>query len=268
MYGVHINKNYLNKTNIDSFDKILMNKSSIIQIFVSNLDNVHKIKSYNGSYVVHASYTINLAKDWDEYSVMINQLIKEIELAYKLNAIGIVIHIGKQLDMSTEKCYNNMYTSLLYVNEQTKIYDSVKIFIETSSGQGSEMCVKIEDYAYFLKKFIRNKNKQISDRFRMCIDTCHIYVAGYDITKKNTILMYLEILEELIGIRYVGLIHLNDAKNEIGSNVDRHENIDKGYIGKDGLLFFAKYFKKLDVPIILETPYQYIYDDLTMIAKL
>lgn len=246
--GAHINDN-----NIDNSD--LINNSNIIQVFVPYRNK--KNNSYKGEYVVHASYTINIAKKWDEYSSWIIQFIHEIEMAHKLNAIGIVIHMGKQLDLSTTDAYNNMYTSLIYVHNYTKDkYSSVKIFLETSTGQGSELCYKLEDYAYFFKKFIRHHNKELSERFRLCLDTCHIFAAGYDITTESRVLLYLEALEELIGTRYVGLIHLNDSKNDQGSHIDRHENIsnNKGYIGKDGLIAFAKYFKKLNVPIILETP--------------
>lgn len=255
--GVHINDN-----NSDNFD--LINNANILQVFVP-----HKInKKYKQKYVVHASYMINIARNWDEYSPWIIQFIHEIELAHKLKAIGIVIHMGKQLDLTTSEAYNNMYTCLIHIHNQTKDkFGSVKIFLETSTGQGSEMCYKLEDYAYFFKKFIRHNNQQLNDRFRLCLDTCHIFAAGYDITKEATVLLYLEALEELIGIRYVGLVHLNDSKNAQGSHIDRHENItnNKGYIGKSGLIAFAKYFIKLNVPIILETPNDNILNDLLFI---
>lgn len=189
-------------------------------------------------------------------------------MAHKLNAIGIVIHMGKQLDLSITEAYNNMYTSLLYVHNQTKDkFSSVKIFLETSTGQGSELCYKLEDLAYFYKKILRHKNQSLNDRFRLCLDTCHIFAAGYDLSKESTILLYLEALEELIGIRYVGLIHLNDSKNTQGSHIDRHENIGIGHVGKEGLMIFAKYFKNINVPIILETPDEKLRDDLMMLLE-
>lgn len=256
MIGVHIN-------NID--DKIV-NNCDIIQLFAPS--QMSKIKNYSGKYIVHASYTINLSKNWDEYSIWINQFIKEIEFAHELGAIGIIIHMGKQLELSKDESYNNMYTSLLYINQQTLKYDSVKIMLETPSGQGSEICYKVEDFAYFFKKIIRHKNKQLNDRFRICLDTCHIFAAGYDLSKEAFILLYLEAVEELIGLRYVGLIHLNDSKKGLGSNVDRHENIGFGMIGSEGLLYIKNYFIKLNVPIILETPHIYIENDLKLLKNL
>ena len=210
----------------------------------------------------------SLAREWDEYSVHVNQFIKEIILAHKLHAEGIVVHMGKQMELSKEDAYNNMYSCLLYIHQQTKKDSPVTIYLETSTGQGSELCFKIEDYAYFFKKLLRHKNKEISDRFRLCVDTCHIFGAGYDLTTEASIKMYLEAFEELIGIRYINLIHLNDSKMELGSNVDRHENIGAGYIGKEGLKYIVKYFKKINVPIVLETPYENILQDLEFIKNL
>jgi apurinic endonuclease APN1 len=271
MMGVHMNDfqilSTVTESEINPYDKKLLEKSNIIQVFVANLDYVNKIKGYNGKYIVHASYTINLARNWDEYSVHVNQFIKEITLAHKLHADGIVVHMGKQLELTIEDAYNNMYSCLLYIHQQTKKDSNIPIYLETSTGQGSETCYKIEDYAYFYKKLVRHKNKEISDRFRLCVDTCHIFAAGYDLTSESSIKMYLEAFEELIGIRYINLIHLNDSKNELGSNVDRHENIGQGHIGKDSLKYIASYFKNINVPIILETPYENILDDLEYISS-
>jgi len=257
MFGVNISDNNNNNNN-----KLLSN-SSIIQIFVSSKNLLDISKIYDGKYIVHASYTINIAKMWDKYSPHVLQFISEIQMAHTLNALGIVIHLGKQLDLSLQDAYNNMLSVLLYIHEQTANIP-IDIYIETSTGQGSEMCNKIEDLAYFYKKIIRHKNKAFSKRFKLCLDTCHIFNAGYDITSKNKILDFLDIFEELIGIRYIALIHLNDAKNKMGSNIDRHENISTGFghIGKSGIKFIARYFNKLNIPIILETPYENLLDDL------
>ena len=68
--------------------------------------------------------------------------------------------------------------------------------------------------------------------------------------------MYIDALEELIGLKYIALIHLNDSKKELGSNVDRHQNLGDGFIGKEGLKYFAKQMQKMTIPIVLETPYK------------
>jgi deoxyribonuclease IV len=258
-YGIHIDSTY--ETLLEEAERANKMGATIIQLFVDPFnkkkDNYKLLKDYlvknKMKCVIHASYTINLSKHWDEYSPHIHQFINEIELASLTGAIGIVVHVGKQLDLSYEEAFNNMYTSLLHVHNKTKKYN-IRIFLETPSGQGSEMCYKIEDYSKLLRKFVHHNNKEIQDRFRMCLDTCHIFSAGYDLRTKPCISMYLDILEELVGLRYTGLIHLNDSKNELGANVDRHESLGKGYIGKTGLEIFSNFFKKIEVPIILETP--------------
>lgn len=273
--GVHIGSSLLRIMNTAQFMK--EKGANIVQLFVSPLKELDKkyslmytefadfLKRNHIKCVVHASYTINLATAWDEYSAWLVLFIEEIKLANKIGAEGIVVHMGKSLELTQADAYNNMYSSLLYVHNQTLNCKDTKILLETSSGQGSEICFKLEDFAYFFKKLSRNKNEAIVNRFGICVDTCHIFAAGYDLTSKALVYMYLEAFEELIGLRHIKLIHLNDSRKEVGSNVDRHENIGQGKIGKEGLLIFANYFKNLNVPIILETPYEKILDDLKLI---
>lgn len=270
--------NYYLGSHIDSSNGILnaammINKINVnvLQLFVKQNDkDAEKFKTYilenKINVIVHAPYTINLASNWDKYSWWIQHFIVQIETAHKIGAFGIVIHLGKQLKLSVEESYNNMFSALLFVHNQTKKYDDVKIIIETSSGQGSELCYKIEDLAYFFKKLSKNKDESIKKRFRICIDTCHIFAAGYDLRSKSKIKLFIEAFEELIGLRHIAIVHLNDSQNEIGSNIDRHANIGDGYIGKDNLIEIFKYFRKINVPIILETPNS--ISDIDMLTKI
>lgn len=248
-------------THVETDKEIINAKNAgatIVQLFApSNNGTLKKIKylliKYNLKCIVHASYSINLAKTWDEYSWWIVQFIIEIENASRLGANLIVVHLGKQMDLTKEEAYNNMYSALLYVHEETKQYN-IKILLETSTGQGSELCFRMEDFAHFFKKLSRHPNKIINKRFGVCLDTCHIFAAGYDIRTKENVKIFLDSFEELIGIKNINLIHLNDSKNNIGSMIDRHENIDAGYIKQKGLKSIIKYFKKNNIPIVLETP--------------
>jgi len=252
---------------IESAKEIKEAGGNLIQIFFTlpGTDKAHKrtkqeldeFKEYlehnHMKSVVHSAYIHNIARDWDEYSWWIQNIILEMKYAYEIGAIGLVLHFGKQLDLSIEEAYNNMFSSLIYIINKTKEH-KVPIFLETSTGQGSEMCYRLEDLAHFYKKFSKNPNKELKDRVKLCVDTCHIFAAGYDIRTKQSIKYYLEAFEELVGLRYIGLIHLNDCKVDIGGQRDRHNNIGKGYIGLKGLQYIYKYFKKLGIPIVLETP--------------
>jgi len=264
-FGAHFESYEL----VDSAEKIKNAGGNLIQIFLTLpgnqktqertdkelLDFKNYLVKNNMKVVVHSSYTHNMARDWDTYSWWIKNLELEIKYSHKINAIGLVLHFGKKLELSLEEAYNNMYTSLLYIHNKTLEYKDVQILLETSTGQGTETCFRLEDLAYFYKKFSKNVNKDIKDRFKLCIDTCHIFSAGYDIRTKKDVKRYLETFDEMVGLRYVKLIHLNDCKVSIGAQKDRHENIGNGYIGFEGLKYFYLYFKKkLNIPIVLETP--------------
>lgn len=255
-FGSHINISY----GIDNAIEIKKYNGNLIQIFITNLKSNDiklirdKLKENNIKIVVHSSYQHNIGRNWDRYSWWIKSIEQEIEKCYELDALGLVIHFGKQMDLTLEETYNNMYTSLIYIHNKTKKYKNIKILLETSTGQGSEVCFKIEDLAYFFKKFSNSDNKEIRNRFKLCIDTCHIFSAGYDIRSKNSVKLYLETFNELIGIKNIHLIHLNDCKVKLGDFRDRHQNIGKGYIGFVGLKIFFDYFRKLNIPIVLETP--------------
>lgn len=209
--------------------------------------------------IIHSSYMIKLSNIWDKYSWWIILLIEEIKLAHKLNSKFIIIHINwvNRNYISKKQAYNNMYSALLYIHNQTINYKSVKIVLETPGGQKNEICYKLEDLAYFFNKFSNNKNNSIKKRFRICIDTCHIFSAGYDLRTKKNIDNYINIFDKLIGLKYISVIHLNDSKTDFNSRVDRHESLGMGYIGEEGLKYFATYFKKLNIPIILETSFKY-----------
>lgn len=259
LYGFHIDSNP--DTLLDEIKKVKRIGLKVIQLFVypyhKNKDIYNKLgdilKGENIKSTVHASYTINLSRDWNEYSAWINQFIDEIEISEKIGSFGIVIHVGKQLELTKEEALNNMLTSLLYIHKKTEKY-KVRILIETPSGQGTELLTEIDKLIDFLNKFINSPLKDVRDRFRICLDTCHIFSAGYDIRTKKKILEFLKYFESTIGLRYIGLIHLNDSKTPLDSNLDRHEDIGKGTIGLEAIKMFISFFKELETPFILETP--------------
>ena len=254
MIGVHI-ENPNKQQNI-------MKKSDIIQIFDTQLKN-KEVMNFKKQISVHAPYTINIAKEWNEHSSWIIHLIDIINECFNnKNVYCVVVHLGKKLNLTNSEAYNNMYTSLLYILKKTK-KTNMKILLETSAGQGTEMCYDLYQFAYFYTKF---NNNEYYNRLGVCIDTCHIFAAGYDLTKKKYIDEYIALFDKLIGIKCVKLIHLNDSKNKLKSRVDRHERIGKGKIGLKPLIYIAKYFKELNVPIIIETSSKYLCEDIKLVS--
>lgn len=244
----------------NSISRVKNNGANVIQFFLADLKlNNRKEKDYknirdllkkeNIICYIHSSYTINIAQDWDERNWSVKILEAEFDYAHKIGAKGIVIHLGKKLDLTREQAFNNMFSFIAFILNRTK-YTDIDLLLETSSGQGTEMCYTLEEFSLFFRKLKMLKNRRIG----ICIDSCHIFAAGYDIRNKDIFKMYIDRFEEMIGLKYIRLVHLNDSKKDVGSRLDRHEDIGKGYIGFEPLKRFFKFFTRLKVPIILETP--------------
>ena len=195
--------------------------------------------------VIHAPYIINLANNENEekYQFAIDFLKKEIKRVESFGVKRLVLHPGSYVNLDIDTGIKNVINAL---NEVIDPKSSVKICLETMAGKGTEICFKLEH----IKKII--DNVKYSDNVMVCLDTCHLNDAGYDMSKFD---LFLDEFDKLIGIDKIGCIHINDSKNEIGARKDRHENIGYGYIGFDSLINII-YNKRLEnIPKILETPY-------------
>lgn len=195
--------------------------------------------------IVHAPYIINLANNEDEtkYNFAINFLKDEIKRVYALGVEKLVLHPGSFVNLDLDVGINNIINAL---NKVITPNQAVKICLETMAGKGTETCFKLEH----IKRII--DGVKYPDKLMVCLDTCHLNDAGYDMKDFDK---FLEEFDNIIGIDKIGCVHVNDSKNPIGSHKDRHENIGYGTIGFDSLIKII-YNKKLDdVPKILETPY-------------
>ncbi len=271
--GAHINTDLV----IDSVMAAEKLKLNCVQIYIhnplkqkeyrdKNLKNktVEYIRNSNIKVFAHSSFTINIASNWDKHTWWINILIDSIKYCDSLDISGIVVHIGKQLTLSHEEAMNNMYTGLIYVLNTTKDC-KVKLLLETPAGQGTEMCFTIEDLGYFYKKF--SESSRYRDKVKICVDTCHLFASGYNISSETGIKEVFEKIDKHIGFNNVSLIHLNDSYYPLNSRIDRHENLGKGYIGKDGIKVLYSFFKD-KVPIVTETPVVGLFDDVEFMMKI
>jgi len=244
---------------------------NVTKITTEKLKEINKyIKKNKFKLVIHSSYMLNFAKipilhnndNKKKISWWVINLINEMKYASLMGAIGCVIHLGKHLDLTKKMALDNMLQSFTYVINNTPT--NVLLIIETSSGQGTELCFKLEN----LQKFYNMFSTKLKKRIGFCIDSCHIFAAGYDITTKNNITKYFNKFDKLIGINKISLIHLNDSKKKLNSRVDRHEAIGKGKIGLNGLTHFVKYCFTLNLPIILETPKQNYKIEINLIKNM
>lgn len=192
--------------------------------------------------VVHAPYIINLANS-KNMDFNIRFLKEEMSRCDKLGINKMVLHPGSHVGLGIDAGIDNIAFAL---NEALKMESNVSICLETMAGKGSEIGRTFEEIKKIIDK-IENKN-----RIMVCLDTCHLNDAGYNICEFDKV---LKEFDEKIGLNKIGCVHINDSKNPISSHKDRHENIGFGTISFNSLLNVIYNDLLKDVPKILETPY-------------
>ncbi len=192
--------------------------------------------------IVHAPYIVNLANP-NNFDFSVDFLKSEVKRCYELGIKYMVLHPGSAVNVTRSEGLKNISDGLNYILNND--YD-VTILLETMAGKGNELGINFDELKFIVDN-VKYKNK-----IGVCLDTCHLNDAGYDMSDFDK---YLDDFDSFIGINKIGCIHINDSKNIIGSHKDRHENIGFGTIGFDNLINII-YNKRLeDIPKILETPY-------------
>ena len=195
--------------------------------------------------IIHAPYIVNLANnnDEDKYAFAINFLKQELKRAESLGIKKVVLHPGSHVGLGIETGLHNIINGLNVVLEEE---EGPIICLETMAGKGTELGKNFEEIKTILDN-VKNNN-----RLLVCLDTCHLNDAGYDVKKFDNL---LEKFDKIIGLDKIGCIHINDSKNEKGAHKDRHENIGFGTIGFENIIKIIYNEKLKGVPKILETPY-------------
>lgn len=195
--------------------------------------------------VVHAPYIINLANTVkpETYELAVRFLKEEIARCEEIGVSRLVLHPGSHVKAGDEAGLKQIVKGL---NEVLREDQKVHIALETMAGKGSEMGRTFDQIQYMIE------NTKYASLLGVCLDTCHIHDAGYDLTHFDEI---LEEFDQKIGLDRLLVVHVNDSKNERGAHKDRHENIGYGHIGFETLNQIVNHPKLKDVPKILETPY-------------
>lgn len=205
---------------------------------------------------IHIPYLINLASPESRlYEFSIEAYIEDILEAHSLKADYIVTHMGSHKKTSEEAGIERLTQALNIILEKTK-NSKVGILLENTSGSGSWLGYKFSHHKAIIEG-IKHK-----ERIGLCLDTAHAYSAGYDIATKAGLELLLSEIGSLVGLKLVKLIHLNDAKDKLGSRRDRHEHIGKGKIGLEGMQRIINHLKLKELAFILETPKNEEKDDL------
>ena len=197
--------------------------------------------------IVHAPYIVNLGQSDDEkFNFAISFLAKELAMVGKVGLKYMVLHPGAHVGNGENFALDRIADGINEILRLTS-NDNTVIAIETMAGKGTE-CGKTFEEIKRIIDLVHDKT-----RIGVCLDTCHIFDAGYDIVNS-----YEDVINEfdsVIGLKYLKVIHLNDSKNQLGSHKDRHENIGFGNIGFNALLKVLNDKRFEQIPKILETPY-------------
>jgi len=196
--------------------------------------------------VVHAPYIINIGNTTkpETFELGVNFLRNEIDRTEAIGARQIVLHPGSHVGEGADTGIKKIIEGL---NEVLEKNNDVQIALETMAGKGSEIGRTFDELAAIIDGVTHNENLSV------CMDTCHIHDAGYDVV--NDFDGVLNEFDKIIGIDRIKVVHVNDSKNEKGAHKDRHENIGFGHIGFKALHYVINHPQLMNLPKILETPY-------------
>ena len=194
----------------------------------------------------HAVYLINLASpDKGVYEKSVAALENTVDVACAVDADGVVFHVGSHLGSGFEAGLKRVVPALRKALERCS--KKTWLLMENSAGAGDTIGRSIEELTVLYEALDRH------ERLGICLDSCHLYVSGYDVTKRDELDRVLAEVEERIGLDRLRALHANDSKAPLGSNRDRHENIGEGIIGRELGIFLA-HPKLQGLPAYLEVP--------------
>jgi deoxyribonuclease-4 len=214
------------------------------------------IKS-NVNFVIHGSFLINFCKNPSSLNYAYKLIIEDMKICSYLNCIGVIIHMGKNTDKVTyEEAFSNYVTNIKNILYLTKhILNYPKLILETGAGQGTEVATDISELGKLRKSLTEEEMKRVG----FCIDTCHVFTAGYDLSNEHFVKSLENYIEMSLGWSNVLVIHLNDSLSKINQKVDRHADISYGEITKTyektkSFINFIRLCKDRNIPLVLETP--------------
>ncbi len=218
-------------------------EKDIIDKFKKNLELAEILPCH---VLPHDSYLINLGHPEEEKrEKSLNAFIDEVQRCEQLGLDRLNFHPGSYLKKITpEQCLDFIVESM---NETLRVTKDVTLVIENTAGQGTNMGFDFNHLGYLIDNSIDK------DRVGVCIDTCHMFTAGYDIRTREAYDKTWSEFDSIIGASYLKGMHINDSKPDLGSRVDRHHSLGEGKIGLDAFRFIMNDSRMDDIPLILET---------------
>lgn len=201
----------------------------------------------------HDSYLINLGHpELEKREKSFNAFVDEVQRCELLGLDRLNFHPGSHLKkISEDECLDAIAENM---NRTLDVTKGVSLVLENTAGQGSNLGWKFEHLAHIIDR-IEDKS-----RVGVCIDTCHMFTAGYDIRTREAYDVSMAQFGSIVGFEYLKGMHLNDSKPDLGSHVDRHHSIGMGKIGSDAFRFIMNDERMDDIPLILETIDETIWD--------
>lgn len=217
-----------------------------------------------GPLAVHAPYLLNLASPKEEtYELSVRALAHEITCCRSLGADYLVIHPGSHLGSGMEAGIRRIGEAITKACDMAELApgDGLALLLEMVSGAGTEVGWMFEHQRDIMG---------MSDGapLGICLDTCHMFAAGYDIVTGEGLAETLEQLDRILGISCVAIVHANDSRGVLGSRLDRHADIGSGMIGEEGFRVLLGNSRLHELPFILETPKKGIEDDRRNLAAI
>lgn len=216
--------------------------------------------------VSHCNYLINLGAHGETREKSIACLKQELAYAAAYRCDYFVLHVGKYKDEGLAQGITNVINGLNSVKKEILAH-KVTVLLETVAGQGTEIGRTFED----LNKIVTGVDKEIKPYLGVCLDTCHVFAAGYDLRTEESVSFAMEEFDREIGLNLLKLIHLNDSLKGLGEHVDRHAHIGLGGIGTEGFKAFLHHPAIKPLPKILETPVDEVRgypENLAVVRKL
>lgn len=246
-----------------AFERALTAGCRTLQVFTKNSNQWHAkplteedianyksaaMKSTVRPVIAHDSYLINLcAADAEIRKKSRNAFLDELLRCEALGIGFLNFHPGAHVGKGEEEGIKCIVDSLNWAHEQTRGF-RVKSVLETTAGQGSNIGYRFEHLARIMESV------DDPDRMAVCIDTCHVFAAGYDISTEEGYEHTMSEFDAIIGLEKLVAIHINDSRKPLGSRIDRHEHIGKGAIGLGGFRILMNDERLTHIPKILETP--------------
>ena len=234
----------------------------VLQIFVKNNNrwvgktiSEEEVETFRKSWeqspiqdvVAHDCYLINLASPKDDlWQRSIEALIDELQRCDRLGLSYLVTHPGSHMGTGEEQGVRRIAQAIDQIHQEKEW--RVRIALETTAGQGTSVGYRFEHLRDIIGA-VRHP-----DRLAVCMDTCHVFAAGYDIREEEGYQKTMESFDQTVGLEKLNVFHFNDSKREWGSRVDRHEHIGRGEIGTSGFAWILNDERLARVPKILETP--------------